>query len=187
VTAVVGLVHDGTVYLGGDSAGVAGMQLTVRADPKVFTNGPYAMGFTSSFRMGQLLHYGFTPPKPLGQGVEESQDVPRFMATTFIDAVREALKTGGWLKKDSDREEGGTFLVGAVGRLFEVNSDFQVGEAAAGYAAVGCGDELALGALYATAKTRMAPDKRVHLALQAAERFSAGVRGPFTVVEAPRG
>lgn len=179
MTAIVGLVHNSTVYLGGDSAGVAGYSLTVRADQKVFTNGPYAMGFTTSFRMGQLLRHALKAPKPKG-------DLDRFMATTFVDAIRETLKTGGWLRKDSDQEQGGTFLVGIHGRLFEIASDFQVGEAADKYAAVGCGDELALGALYATAQTQLGPRKRVRLALEAAAHFSAGVRGPFTYVKADR-
>lgn len=175
MTAIVGLAHHGAVHLGGDSAGVAGWSLTVRADTKVFHNGPYVMGFTSSFRMGQLLRYTLNPPRPEG-GLE------RFMATTFIDAVRETLKAGGFLRKDSEVESGGTFLVGVAGRLFMVDSDFQVGEAAAGYAAVGCGHELALGALYATATTRKTPQQRLGIALEAAERFSAGVCGPFAYV-----
>jgi hypothetical protein len=36
MTAIVGLVQAGSVYIGGDSAGVSGMSLTVRADAKVF-------------------------------------------------------------------------------------------------------------------------------------------------------
>jgi ATP-dependent protease HslVU (ClpYQ) peptidase subunit len=173
MTAIVGLVHNDTVYLGGDSAGVAGHRLTVRSDAKVFVTGPYVMGFTTSFRMGQLLRYAFQPPEPEG-------DLERHMATTFIDAVRETLKTGGWLTKDNEKEQGGTFLVGVHGRLFDVHGDFQVGEAADGYTAVGCGHEIALGALYASERTRMAPQRRLRLALEAAERFSSGVRGPFT-------
>lgn len=176
MTAVVGLVHDGAVHLGGDSAGVGGYSLTVRADSKVFTNGPYVMGFTTSFRMGQLLRYALKAPKPDG-------DLEAFMATTFIDAVRDCLRTGGWLKKENEREEGGNFLVGVGGQLFEIQSDYQICVAADGYAAVGCGYELALGALYATGRTRMAPEKRLQIALEAAERFSAGVRGPFAFVE----
>ncbi|MFD4258203.1 hypothetical protein ACFWR9_11370 [Streptomyces sp. NPDC058534] len=178
MTAIVGLVHEGTVFIGGDSAGVSGYSLTVRADQKVFTTGPYVMGFTTSFRMGQLLRYAFAPPAPDGEQLE------KFMATTFIDAVRETLKAGGWLRKDSEQEEGGTFLVGVAGRLFIVRDDFQVGEAADGYAAVGCGEEIAVGALYATAKLDMDPAVRVVCALSAAERFSAGVRRPFTLVSA---
>lgn len=175
MTAIVGLVHGGAVHIGGDSAGVSGWSLTVRADAKVFTNGPYVMGFTTSFRMGQLLRYALKAPEPDG-------DLEAFMATTFVDAARDALKAGGWAKKDSEREEGGIFLVGVQGRLFCIESDYQVAEAVDGYAAIGCGEEIALGVLYATTRSRMAPQKRIRLALEAAERFSAGVRGPFAYV-----
>ena len=123
MTCIVGLVDDGRVWMGGDSAGVAGWDLTVRADRKVFRNGPYVMGFTSSFRMGQLLRHGFEPPSP----PEQPGDLEAFMATTFIDAVRERLKAGGWAVKNLEQEQGGTFLVGVSGRLFEIGSDYQVG------------------------------------------------------------
>lgn len=177
MTAIVGLAHNGAVTIGGDSAGVGDhYSLTVRADSKVFSNGPYVMGFTSSFRMGQLLRWSLKGPEPDG-------DLAAFMSTTFVDAVRDTLRAGGWLKKDADREQGGDFLVGVAGRLFCVQSDFQVAEAASGYAAVGCGYQIALGALYATARSRMTPERRLRNALAAAENFSAGVRGPFAFVE----
>ncbi len=172
MTAIVGLVHGSTVYIGGDSAGVSGFSLTVRADAKVFTLGPYVLGFTTSFRMGQLIRYSLNAPAPQG-------DLDRFMSTTFVDAVRDCLKAGGWARKEDEREEGGTFLVGVNGRLFLIDEDYQVGASADGYAAVGCGGEIALGALFATAEANMSPEHRIMLALQAAERFSAGVRGPF--------
>ncbi|HZN70319.1 MAG TPA: hypothetical protein VFC00_01345 [Micromonosporaceae bacterium] len=172
MTAIVGLAERGSVYLGGDSAGVDGMSLAVRADTKVFRTGRYLFGFTTSFRMGQLIRYSLKPPKPKG-------DLEDFMATRFIDALRECLKTGGWARKENDREEGGTFLVGIRGQLFAVYEDYQIARAADGFAAVGCGNEIALGAMYATARTGLGPRKRIRIALRAAERFSAGVRGPF--------
>lgn len=181
MTAIVGLVHDGEVHIGGDSAGVAGWSMTVRADAKVFTKGPYVFGFTTSFRMGQLIRYAADPP---GHILPRAADLDAFMATTFVDSIRTALKAGGWAKKTDEREEGGIFLVGVMGRLFTVGSDYQVGEAVDGYAAVGCGDEIALGALYASAG--MAPRERVELALRAAERHSAGVRGPYSFASLPR-
>ena len=160
--------------MGGDSAGTAGWDLVLRADHKVFRNGAYLFGFTDSFRMGQLLRWGFEPPEPPLNG-----ELERFMATTFIDAVRERLKAGGWAKKSDEQERGGNFLVGTRGRLFEVCADYQVAESRNGYAAVGAGDQIAHGSLYAT------PDKlpmdRLIVALSAAERFSAAVRRPFVV------
>jgi ATP-dependent protease HslVU (ClpYQ) peptidase subunit len=179
MTAIVGLTQSGSVYIGGDSAGVSGLSLTVRADAKVFRKNRYLFGFTTSFRMGQLIRYSLTLPKPTG-------DLDRFMATTFIDAVRDCLKAGGWAAKENDREEGGTFLVGVRGQLFAVHDDYQVAKAADGFAAVGCGDQIALGALYATAGTALGPRRRVKKALAAAERFSAGVRGPFVCLKGRR-
>lgn len=180
VTVIVGLVHKQRVHLGGDSAGLAGYQLTVRRDPKVFANGPYVMGFTTSFRMGQLLHHAFEAPHPTG-------NLDRFMVTTFVDALRTCLKNGGWAKKDSEQEEAGTFLVGVAGRLFQIDSDYQVGEPADEYAAVGCGDELALGALHATATLELKPRARLTAALAAATHHSSGVSAPYTYVRTPRG
>lgn len=172
MTCIVGIQHRDRVYIGGDSAGVAGYSITVRADSKVFTVGPYIMGFTTSFRMGQLLRYAFKPPEPTG-------DLEAFLSTTFIDAVRTCLKDGGWLSKNKDQEEGGTFLVGVKGQLFSVESDFQVGRPLDGYAAVGCGSDLALGALHATRER--GPQWRVQTALAAAAYHSAGVSGPFVM------
>ncbi|MEW2574613.1 hypothetical protein [Streptomyces syringium] len=175
MTVIVGLVHNGRVHLGGDSAGVAGLRLTVRRDPKLFRNGPYVMGFTTSFRMGQLLHHAFKAPKPRG-------DLDRFMATVFVDKLRKCLKDGGWARKDSEQEQAGTFLVGVHSRLFAVYGDYQIAEPADGYAAVGCGDEFALGALHATADLYLKPRERLGLALAAAGHHSAGVSAPFSYV-----
>ena len=178
MTCIVGIMHAGEVWIGGDSAGVGGYSLSHRADEKVFTNGEFVMGFTTSFRMGQILRYRFTPP-PI-----TTADLRRYMATEFIDAARSAMKDGGYLKVSDGREDGGTFLVGVRGQLFAVEDDFQVGVSCDGYDAVGCGHDIAKGALFAT--QGMPPEQRINIALEAAARFSAGVRPPF-VVERTRG
>lgn len=177
MTCIVGIEHAGRVYLGADSAGSTGWTLTVRADEKVFKVGPFVMGFTTSFRMGQLLRYNLTVGEPT-VGCEDE----RFMATTFIDSVRTTLKGGGYAQVHDGQEAGGEFLVGYKGRLYQVCSDYQVGRSVSGYAAVGSGDRVALGALYAT--THLPPDERIQVALDAAEQFSAGVRGPFVMMDA---
>lgn len=174
MTCIVGIVDNKRVYIGGDSAGVAGYSLTVRADAKVFRNGPFLFGFTSSFRMGQLLRYAFTPPKH-----DSDLSDHQYLVTTFIDAVRQCLKDGGYASKENETEQGGTFLLGYRGHLYKIDSDYQVGESADGFDACGCGIEIAQGALYAS--EGQDAEKRAKMALRAAERFSAGVRGPFVV------
>lgn len=63
MTAIVGFAQKGKVWIGGDSAGVGGWQITVRKDPKVFRVGDCLIGYTSSFRMGHLLRFKFRPPE----------------------------------------------------------------------------------------------------------------------------
>ncbi|MDB4872490.1 MAG: hypothetical protein JWL97_3494 [Gemmatimonadales bacterium] len=181
MTCIVGLVDGGIVTIGGDSAGIAGHITQQRADPKVFASGPYVIGYTSSFRMGQILRYGFEPPLP----PKDASDLHGFMCTVFVDAVREALKAAGWATKDSEQEAGGCFLVGVAGQLFEIQSDYQVGQLADGYTAVGCGEQFALGALHATETSDAHRLTRVTAALKAATHFSTGVRPPFTIVSTP--
>lgn len=173
MTCIVGLVsEDKKVYIGADSAGVGGYSLTVRKDRKVFRNGDFIMGGTSSFRMIQLLRYSFKPPE-----YKDSEDVEEYMATKFVDKLRECFKDGGYATKSSEQEYGGLFLVGFKGRLFYIASDYQVGEPVSGYEAVGCGADVALGSLYATPD--MQASKRIELALKASEQHNTGVRGPF--------
>ena len=73
---------------------MAGLSLVVRADEKVFRNGDFLMGFTTSFRMGQLLRYKLNPPRR-----HPDDRVAKYMVVDFIDAVRECLKAGGWASK----------------------------------------------------------------------------------------
>jgi ATP-dependent protease HslVU (ClpYQ) peptidase subunit len=178
MTCIVGFVEGDTVWIGGDSAGVAGLDMTVRADQKVFRNGPMLFGFTSSFRMGQLLRYALTVPDH-----DPRVEIDKYMATTFIDAVRACLKSHGWAEKEKEQESGGCFLVGYKGRLFYIGSDYQVGTPLDAFDAVGCGYQVARGALFASRD--VVGRSRVELALLAAERCSAGVRGPFHIEALP--
>lgn len=179
MTCVVGVVVGRQAWIGADSCGGGGYFARTRADQKVFETGEFLFGFTTSFRMGQVLRYRFTPPTPA-----EDVALERYMATVFVDAVREVLKTAGFAKVENGREEGGSFLVAWRGRLFEIGSDYQVGEVPDGFAAVGCGREPALGSLYTSKRIagKLGPDA-VRLALEAAAEFSGYVRGPYHVLE----
>lgn len=174
MTCVIAIKDDGVVYMGADSAGGDLYTIRTRIDPKVHKVGEFMFGFTTSFRMGQLLAHAFKAPDRDPRVATE-----KFMATSFVDAVRDCLKAGGYAKKDSEVEHGGTFLVAYEGRVFTVYDDYQVAEGALPYEAVGCGTDMAMGSLFSTQDSSMTPSARIDLALRAAEAFSCGVRGPF--------
>lgn len=179
MTAIAAVKADGKIWMGGDSAGVAHYHLHVRSDPKVFRLGEMLFGYTSSFRMGQIIQYHLRVEKP-----REDEDRHRYMVCTMIPAVRAALKEQGFLKTENGREEIGTFLVGWRGELYIIEDDMQVAMLHEPYAAVGCGQDLVLGSLHTTEQLDgPTPRERIEYALDAAVAFSAGVRGPFTILK----
>lgn len=184
MTCIVGWVHKGTIYMGGDSAAVGGMDIKVRLEPKVFiVNNSFIIGFTGSIRMGQLLRFSLKP------GMQrKSQTDYEYMCTDFINTVRKCFTAGGFMgkdKEDGEREEGGSFLVGYHGVLYEIASDFQVGINSEPYCSLGCGEDYAHGSLFTTAKLNLSPQEKITYALETATHFSTGVRPPFIILQLP--
>lgn len=177
MTCIAAIKEKGKVYIGADSAGVGGYNLWLRADEKVFINGSFIMGFTSSFRMGQLLRYNLSV-----QEQTSTQSDVKYMTTTFIDAVRKCLKDGGYSKIDNNRESGGTFIVGYKGNIYMIENDYQVAMSRYNFEACGCGCDLARGAFHAIRKGKQTPRGKIKTALEAAEAMSAGVRSPFEIM-----
>ena len=179
MTCIVAAVEkDGTIYMGGDTAGVTySYGMISQVEPKVFQRGEYVMGYTSSFRMGQILEHKFNPPS-IPKHLETS--LTCFMVNNFVDALRACFKEAGWSQIKDNREQGGTFLVGCRGNVFIIEEEFNVLRMTGDISAVGCGGDFALGALHAT-EGQNAYD-RVLIALEAAQRLSAGVRAPFHII-----
>lgn len=188
MTCIVALTDNGKVYLGGDAAASDDRSGVIfqRIDPKVFKVGDYGIGFTDSFRMGQILQYNWNPPKY--NLTKTNVGLDKFMRTKFVDSVKEAFLAHGYGKFGSsaseDGDEGGIFIitVAGTGRIFTMDSDFHISEVDVPYMAEGSGQQVALGSLHSTGLVKT-PRKRVRMALEAASKFVMSVRGPFTIIE----
>jgi hypothetical protein len=177
MTCIAGIAKDGIVHMSGDSAACSDWDVRVEAGSKVFQNGAFLIGYTTSFRMGQVLRYaaGFTEPTP-------GRNLTEFMVSTFITEVMTALKLNGVTTVDKGRAVGGQFLVGVNGHLFAIESDFSVLENPSGEMAVGVGADYAMGSMFSTRGLIDDPKKRLEIALAAASTFSMGVRPPVNTV-----
>lgn len=184
MTCIAAVVDGDNVYMGGDSAGVSDdstYSLGIGSEAKVWGNGGLLFGASGSFRVSQVLRWQLQVPQynPDGEALE-------YLTGPLITTMRESLQLHGALsifEEDSTENIDGALLIGFRGRVFEVFSDFGVGELVHGYGSVGCGSPIAMGALAATELTDIKPKRRIIMALEAAERHSAGVRGPFTVLK----
>lgn len=183
MTCIVAIAQNGTVYMGSDHAASDDKSgwIMSRREPKCFKVGQYAVAFTDSFRMGQILQYSWSPPKYTPTKTNAGLD--KFMRTKFIDSVKQAFKDGGYGSFTSSEEDtGGIFIVGLEGRIFTIDEDFHVGENVVNYMAEGSGAMFALGSLWAT-KNQKNPKMRIKTALEAASEFSMSVAPPFTYIQ----
>lgn len=182
MTCIVAVKGNDRIVIGGDSAGVAGLDVVLRKDPKVFENGPFTIGFTSSFRMGQTLMDLVVPKQ------KKNQNDFQFMRTTFVTAVQKHFEGTGYLKKENEQKSGGCFLVIYRGEIYKIEEDFQVEIRTDPFNACGCGEDFANGALEAIHKsgsTGWSPEWAVRTALEVAAKFSGGVRAPWTILSIP--
>jgi ATP-dependent protease HslVU (ClpYQ) peptidase subunit len=177
MTCIVGLVTESGVLMGSDSAAVSGWEVRATRTAKLFRKGEFLIGYTTSFRMGQMIRYQSNFEL---QGDESDEE---YMVCKFIETVRSVFNEFGFMKTDDGREEGGTFLVGYRGHLYEVHSDLQAIELEDGMGACGCGKGFALGAMKAL--ENVVPAERITKALETAAYFSGGVMRPFHVMELP--
>jgi len=179
MTCVVGFIDrdENTIHMGGDTAGVSGLDVRSRADSKVFQKGDMLIGFTTSFRMGQLLQYVFeVPAHPKDMNAFE------YLSSIFIDDLIKCLKQNHWATVDNNHITGGTFLLGYRGDLYTIYDDFQISITHTHYAACGCGENYALGALYAQEDHNTSGYRKLLKALSAAATFSGGVSPPFNIL-----
>lgn len=192
MTCIVAIREEGKIVIAGDSAACSDEGLIeVRQDPKVFECDDYLIGYTTSFRMGQILHHNTALPKP-----ETKKDGFAFMVREFIPAVQrafeehkfaktlsrgETLDTGHW--GETGQAWAGKFIVGFHGQVFVIYSDYQVAMPELPYAAIGSGAKVAYGALHATQTLPLV--ERAEVALRAASEHCSCVKSPFKIVMNP--
>mgnify|MGYP001006427156 FL=1 len=127
MTCIVGVVGNNGVVLAADSLGSGGnnkqeyltsklisLEVGEQVSDLNYQTLGIAVGYTSSFRMGDLLKHRFVPPV-----LKSDTDLERYMVAEFIPAVIKCFDENHYTTTDKGAKEGGNFLVAIKGRLFE--------------------------------------------------------------------
>ena len=175
MTCVIGLIENGRVYIGADSQAATGWDKQTVAHPKVFKTDRFLIGYTSSFRMGQLLQYQL-----IVRSQPEIGSDYFYMVGTFVESVRVCLKKYGMAKVENNQEEGGQFMVGYKGGLYEVQSDMAVLEYTDDFSAIGLGRAYALAAM--AALHNLPAPERIRRSLEIASEYCNGISEPFIIL-----
>lgn len=187
MTCIVGLVKDGNVWLGGDSAATDGhLNRTIIKDPKVFLKGEVGFGVCGSPKVLDVLAHGIELP------VQSGGDDRSFLVSVLVPAIREGLQKLDAVTKDENEErhpsEGnreliynGEMLIAYRGKLYKMQGNFQLIQSAEGYDTTGSGGTLAKGSLRST-KHITNPKKRILQALEASTA-NASCAPPFVIIK----
>lgn len=178
MTCIVGIAFNGKVYIGGDTLGSDGFRKGVYDRPKVFKNNDFIIGYTTSYRMGQLLEASFIPPERLSS----EKDDFIYIVNRVIPAIKSCLSRGGFEQSHNGKDEGGVFLLGYKGNLYEVQSEYSILKAS--HMAIGSGIDHAMGALSAIHKINptMTPEEKITIAIEAAMESCLSVGGSVDIV-----
>ena len=141
------------------------------------------MGFSGSYRVGQVLRHVWVPKiQPPGT------DDETFLVRDVIDQLRVLFLNHGIRSTTGGTDSmDGPFLLGYHGRLYKIDTDFQVGWNRDGFNACGSGARPALGALHVLCKLpgTVEPKQMIRMALDAAEHLDTAVRGPMQCILGP--
>lgn len=177
MTCITAVVKDGHVYMAGDLMGSNGYTKKVYPDTKVFKNGDFIMGFTSSFRLGQILQYNWQQP-PRMEGMTDRE----YIQLDVIESFRSCLNDFGFGEMKEEGHHGGNWLLGYKGCLYEMQDNFSVLKNE-DFCSVGSGGfhaEAALALL--TEDDDFDPEFVLSKAISIASRFTTSVSEEYTFV-----
>jgi ATP-dependent protease HslVU (ClpYQ) peptidase subunit len=185
LTTIVGIETDRGVILGGDSRIGVGESFGFVSDaPKVWrlNGGGIVVGCTGTVRILQSIKYFFTVEK-----MPKDYEIEEYLATDFVNAVREAFKAGGVSNGDDEW----SMLIGIQDKLYILDAYMGITRSHMGFFAIGSGSDFALGSLLTTAgicmyaityeipQMMMEPEARLHYALASASEYAYGTAPPF--------
>lgn len=182
MTCIVALKDGDKCFIGGDSRGSSGHTGSLYKRPKVFKSfdcREILFGYTTSFRMGQILEFseGLFDELSLTNGIDF-----KYMVKSFIPNIQDRFNSEGFETSVNGEKTGGNFIICVNDKIYNIQNDYSILEPSLNFTSCGCGEDFANASLFSTVGSKMTPIERIHLALKAASYFSEGVRGPFTII-----
>lgn len=179
MTCIIGLEHEGKVFMGADSAWSNGWEWHKTAFQKTFfRNQCFLIGVAGAPRFAQLMQYHLqiTPQSEIMSDEE-------YMVVHFVGQVRQCVRENGFMQTEDGREhiDENRLLVGYKGKCYILESNFQLERRLSGLSAIGSASDYAQAAMVALAN--MQPMARITRSLEICTEFTPNVRPPFRVLE----
>ncbi|EHU8781235.1 hypothetical protein N0S44_000473 [Escherichia coli] len=159
MTCIIAHTDGVTSFIAGDKMGSDGFTKSIQTEPKVFekefvkisgddgltrTKDVMTIGFTTSFRMGQLLTYNLNLPDQ-----NSNETFLQYLVLKVIPLIRQMFKDE-WGARDTTQDVGGgQFIILHNHTIYEIQEDFSVLQSKSRVASVGSGTYHAIAAMQA--------------------------------------
>jgi ATP-dependent protease HslVU (ClpYQ) peptidase subunit len=168
MTIIIGWVENNEAWIGSDSAVTLGYKSLILPHSKYIgfyvgkEKRPFLVGVAGSLRVSQLVESVSLPAH---------NNNPRKFVLKFVETVRERLKDSGAIIEENSEQSGDFKMLMVYGnKLFTAHTDFGVMESSDPFAAIGSGQDYAMGVLSALRDT-MSPRDCIHNALRITSRY----------------
>jgi len=168
MTCIVGIQNDKGCWIGTDSFSGSADSKGIMKEGKFVRCGKFTIGYTTSFRMAQIIDNLNKKPKTIYE---------------FCEVIRDALKEKGFSEIDNNKEIGGTMIVSDGIEMWHVGSDFAYTQDSRNLYAIGSGYAYALGAMFVTRNEypKQSEDWMLRAGLQVASECIPTVISPFHI------
>ena len=171
MTCIIAHTNGTSSFIAGDKLGSNGFTKAVQTEPKVFekefiklnedgltrTKEVMALGYTTSFRMGQLLNYNLTLPEQVA-----GETFSQYLVLKVIPIVRQMFKDE-WGARDASQDVGGgQFIILHNHTIYEVQEDFSVLQPKTQITAVGSGTYHAIASMSAYIEVQEETNVQLH-------------------------
>lgn len=170
MTCIVGIEHEGRVWIGGDIQGTSDNYKMVHTQPKVFKKSGVVFGYTGSYRYGQLIEHS------LDDFVVPDDD--KLIYEWLVKFVVEGIVT---IIGDYEVEPG-SCLLGVKDQLWCLQQDYSVLRSTDGYCSEGAGQEYAAGAMKALLDGENDPKKVIRKTMEITHHFCPSVGKKATII-----
>lgn len=181
MTCIIALEHNNFAYLGSDSF-LGGAFIRDQVDrPKFFKkNDRFYIAVAGGLRGAQIVEHGIRFRK-----LRKNEDEEAYLVTEVSRKLQIAFTKAGANIKDEGNVDmhDSSFMVCINGKIFVIQHDYSIIRSRHGFAAIGAGQDFALGAMEVLKSQKMSPEEKITKALEVAAHFSPQVCGPFHIVE----
>lgn len=134
MTCIVAVKIKNEIAIGGDTLGSNGFNKTHYTNKKVFSNGEFTIGYTTSFIMGQVLEHLWRPPARM-----EGTSTQEYLIVDVIPSIRQCFSNNGINEHKDGLNEGGSFILVFEGDIYEVQPDYSIMKSEQDFVSVGSG------------------------------------------------